>query len=576
MSRRDRMPIFLWASPPHAHIVEEPPAQTPLEKLISSTQSEEYSGIALEVTNKEWQTRWNSLHPDSEESANENERRGRQVELWRLSDTFRKEEVNVTKLEEADGIIGLASEWLQLDSPNEEVRQDAELALRQELAYASYLNIATVILPPPRNRQYAADYARAVNACFHNIPPVLNPYLQLSIRIPLRDPRRFTADDRLELSGNVSGNSDDDVAEMWGMWDLIRTVCRYNTRLTVCLDITHPLPTNPSLLTRWNAEPIRYLYIPASAFVSNPGGWPVLPKVTQNFIRDMVKYYPGVILSGVDDGLHGTGGPIAYQKYIRHLEKTSPFVLALEDETSVETFASGYWDYLQAPLQPLMDNLQSATYEVFERDPVKYAQYEQAIYLALCDRPEDEEVVICVAGAGRGPLITRSLKAIYRSNQRARIYAVEKNPSAYVTLQEKREREWGDTVTLLFGDMRVIQVPEKADILVSELLGSFGDNELSPECLDGACRFLKDDGISIPVSYTAYLAPLSSSRLHVEASVTPHEIKNAETPYVVMFQSVNELGVEPQKCWEFHHPRKGATIDAQGKTSFVPTNMAKA
>jgi len=39
--------------------------------------------------------------------------------------------------------------------------------------------------------------------------------------------------------------------------------------------------------------------------------------------------------------------------------------------------------------------------------------------------------------------------------------------------------------------MRIIEVPEKADILVSELLGSFGDNELSPECLDGAMRFLK-------------------------------------------------------------------------------------
>ena len=51
--------------------------------------------------------------------------------------------------------------------------------------------------------------------------------------------------------------------------------------------------------------------------------------------------------------------------------------------------------------------------------------------------------------------------------------------------------EWGNKVNLLFGDMRFIEVPEKADILVSELLGSFGDNELSPECLDGAMRFLK-------------------------------------------------------------------------------------
>lgn len=39
--------------------------------------------------------------------------------------------------------------------------------------------------------------------------------------------------------------------------------------------------------------------------------------------------------------------------------------------------------------------------------------------------------------------------------------------------------------------MRHIEVPAFADILVSELLGSFGDNELSPECLDGAMRFLK-------------------------------------------------------------------------------------
>jgi protein arginine N-methyltransferase 5 len=48
---------------------------------------------------------------------------------------------------------------------------------------------------------------------------------------------------------------------------------------------------------------------------------------------------------------------------------------------------------------------------------------------------------------------------------------------------------------------------------ISELLGSFGDNELSPECLDGAQRFLKHDGINIPVSYTALIAPVQTSRL---------------------------------------------------------------
>ena len=54
-------------------------------------------------------------------------------------------------------------------------------------------------------------------------------------------------------------------------------------------------------------------------------------------------------------------------------------------------FARGYEDYLQCPLQPLMDNLESQTYEVFEKDPVKYSQYEKAITKALTDKVPYEQ-----------------------------------------------------------------------------------------------------------------------------------------------------------------------------------------
>ena len=37
----------------------------------------------------------------------------------------------------------------------------------------------------------------------------------------------------------------------------------------------------------------------------------------------------------------------------------------------------------QIPLQPLADNLESQTYEVFEKDPVKYVNYEQVMSLLL-------------------------------------------------------------------------------------------------------------------------------------------------------------------------------------------------
>ncbi|MFS8031814.1 putative methyltransferase [Helianthus anomalus] len=39
--------------------------------------------------------------------------------------------------------------------------------------------------------------------------------------------------------------------------------------------------------------------------------------------------------------------------------------------------------------------------------------------------------------------------------------------------------------------MRCWEAMEKADILVSELHSSFGDNELSTKCLDGTQLFLK-------------------------------------------------------------------------------------
>ena len=58
-------------------------------------------------------------------------------------------------------------------------------------------------------------------------------------------------------------------------------------------------------------------------------------------------------------------------------------------------------------------------------------------------------------------------------------------------LENQKHELWGEQVTVISSDMRHWDAPVKADIIVSELLGSFGDNELSPECLDGAQKFLK-------------------------------------------------------------------------------------
>jgi type II protein arginine methyltransferase len=45
----------------------------------------------------------------------------------------------------------------------------------------------------------------------------------------------------------------------------------------------------------------------------------------------------------------------------------------LDEENIIEV---EYRNYLQSPLQPLADNLESTTYETFEKDSIKYELYE--------------------------------------------------------------------------------------------------------------------------------------------------------------------------------------------------------
>ena len=311
--------------------------------------------------------------------------------------------------DETQHVIATASDWLELDSEVEGIRFDSELALKQELAFASHLHVTTVVLPQPRNKAFIMDYAR----CIADI--LASPgYLQLLIRIPIVDPHDTTSPHSAALSA-------------WSMWDTIRSACSYNPRLGVMLDLSYKMAPYDTW-GKWRSEPVKALFLPASSFLANAKGYPVLSKSMQAFLQGMFKFVPTLVLSGVHQGLHPTGGPDNYASYIRHIERTAP------RPNAVEQFAGSYLDYLQAPLQPLMDNLENDTYDGFERDPIKYRQYEEAVYQALCDRGGALDVVdIFVCGAGRGPLVEGCIRASRRAEQAISVIAVEKNPNAFVT-----------------------------------------------------------------------------------------------------------------------------------------------
>ena len=146
---------------------------------------------------------------------------------------------------------------------------------------------------------------------------------------------------------------------------------------------------------------------------------------------------------------------------------------------------------------------------------------------------------------------------------------------------------------IVAGDMRVVTAVAEGsvDVIVSELLGSFGDNELSPECLDGAQRFLRRPvpshsltsgpahvlpgtapsppphdagGVSIPAAYTSFLAPIHAPRLWNEARAFEAAGKGdppgkwMATPYVVRMAAATLLG-KPQAVFTFRHPNPALT-----------------
>lgn len=403
----------------------------------------------------------------------------------------------------------------------------------------------------------------------------------------------------------------------------------------IALSVPSRLPPL-SIRSRWQSEPLRLICFSEKTFYQNPTGYPAFTPLHQEVLTQYMRIRnpPWILLMDVGPipelekpdpsttvatGWQPSGeaagpflyaptpaeasrtsrqdskrsknvGPTPHLDYLRELQRNQP------PKTLLQRFGAGYQDYLQSPLQPLTDNLESITYEVFEKDPVKYDLYYQAIAQALIDWREqgkpasgpDGRIVVAVVGAGRGPLVTKALLASESEGVAIDIWAVEKNPNAFLLLQRHNEERWSNYVNLVKSDMRswngplgtpaaqisgytghwppsrdengnatisqhqyssaastATQVPGHypIDILISELLGSFADNELSPECLDGVLPLLNPiHGISIPASYTAYLTPIAAPKLHADIlarTVTDREASN--TPYVVMLHAIHYL-----------------------------------
>ena len=127
------------------------PAPSPLQKAIQSTvQSTDYDAVVIPLTNEHWQNRWDRLclrpmeDEDEEDQlspealeARERDREvvDREADLWRKDGGLLREECNITRLEDGQRVVAVAAEWLELDSPDEGIRFDAELVSHYAIEY---------------------------------------------------------------------------------------------------------------------------------------------------------------------------------------------------------------------------------------------------------------------------------------------------------------------------------------------------------------------------------------------------------------------------------------------------------
>lgn len=452
------------------------------------------------------------------------------------------------------------------------------------IAWSQHMDLPAVILPPLPTTTDAA----LVSAYASFLAPCLSSVRGQQLWIPV------------ELHAeNVLSN-----------WFLFQQLIDYHPSVAILL-ILEPAPISGTpadivqafvseTLYRFHillgsAAPVLSIGLRTSLFIDNKKGYPVISKTLQSILSYMLRRTGNKVrlllvptassnpttLSAPDIGLTGT---LAHLQYLRHFRSTRPELkLALDTEAAKQEV--DYHDTLQIPLQPLADHLQFLTYEVFEMDPVKYLQYQKAITRAMLDRQSPQNrprsnYIIVVAGAGRGPLVTACLEA-HRSLQspfQCHIFAVEKNPSAVLYLKSKVQKDWGNAVvTVIESDLRDLSLtrlfgPESTatvHLVVSELLGSFGCNELSPECLDAlftATGICGPETVSIPTRYTSFLAPVASTKLHqkvVEQALFPDPQRGAlythglteavETPYVVRTHAASQM-CPAQPCWSFSHP----------------------
>jgi protein arginine N-methyltransferase 1 len=150
-----------------------------------------------------------------------------------------------------------------------------------------------------------------------------------------------------------------------------------------------------------------------------------------------------------------------------------------------------------------LDSWDESFHDLMLNDSVRMNAYKKAIK----EQVRQGDIVVDL-GTGTGILAQWALEA-----GASKVYGIEFNEN---TLEIAKDNLvlFGDRFIPVLGNSLNVNLPERVDIIISETIGNFADNENCVLFLkDAKKRFLKKDGIMIPQSISQMLVPVYSPRI---------------------------------------------------------------
>uniref|UniRef100_A0A914ZAG4 Protein arginine N-methyltransferase n=1 Tax=Panagrolaimus superbus TaxID=310955 RepID=A0A914ZAG4_9BILA len=410
-------------------------------------------------------------------------------------------------------ITGTISPWIDTDNPNETRASASINALRMELKHAAYLGLRTVIVPV--NRINCKNLLRVVNHFLWIAVSEFNIVLLLP-----SNKKHFLDHEDME---------DDDI---FNFWITIRSNLKnyHSEKLSVGLKLVEETMdaefNDSTMYSRWNGEPLNLFVLTAETFKFVPSTTNLNSKMDymsvshKTLITDLCTAPDAQkFLVAPDSQIW----PVQRKQIAEYLTPIITNAINSRQLPSEENWDITLNDRLLLPMETIWRDLSSTEYDSMESDKCKYNLYGEALTKVLqsLSITFNHGIVIYILGAGRGGLISVCMEVIKNRIQvnlhnLISIIAVEKNPHAVMSMSYKNESLWHRKVRIIEGDMRFVLNDEnlpKADIIVSELLGSFGDNELAPECWQSSLPILKESTECIPFQFGTFAAPICSPKI---------------------------------------------------------------